>query len=162
MFEVGYRIGRLRQNKGWTQEELASRSGIRQANLSKIERGVQDLTVSTLLRICSSLDIPAAAVFDESPAEKPSFSWTRPALEEVAKAVVRGTVRGLKKEKKEMVELLKDVIPGLRRRVSSKRAYQSWYQLRKKLSGQEIRTLLERVQDARQRFREKSTHPPVF
>ena len=160
MLSVGYQITRLRQNRGWTQERLASRSGIRQANLSKIERGVQDLTVSTLLRICSSLEVPPAAVFDERPPGK-SFVWTRFVLERVAQAVF-APVRGLKKEEKEIVELLKNVVPGVRRRLSSKRAYQSWYELRQKLPDQEIRSLLERVQDARQRIHEKNPYPSVF
>ena len=158
MFPIGYQITRLRQNRGWTQEKLASHSGIRQANLSKIERGLQDLTVTTLLRICSSLEIPPAAFFEERRPEK-SFLWTRSVLERVARAAL-GSARGLKKEEKEIVELLKNVVPGFSRRLSSKQAYQSWFELRQKLSDQEIRSLLERVQDARQRIGyEKSTHP---
>ena len=37
MFPIGPRITSLRTQKGWTQVELAFRSGIPQANLSKIE-----------------------------------------------------------------------------------------------------------------------------
>ena len=160
MIPVGYQITRLRQSKEWTQEELASRSGIRQANLSKIERGVQDLTVSTLLRICSSLGVSPAAIFEEPPPGR-TFLWTRPVLERVARAAL-GSTRRLKKEEKEIAELLKDIVPGFRRRLSSKQVYSSWYQLRQKLTAQEIHSLLERVQDARLRSHEKSAHPQVL
>ncbi len=148
MFEVGYRIGRLRQNKGWTQEELASRSGIRQANLSRIESSTQDVTLTTFLRICSSLGVPPENFFVDQ--EEKAFLWTRTKLERVSKAVV-GSTHKLKGKEKEIADLLRNVIPGFNRRLSTKRVYQSWLELREKLSDQEIRSLVERVRDAQQR-----------
>jgi len=148
---VGLRICHLRRQKRVTQAELAGQSGIPQPNLSRIERGEQDPTVSTLLRICSSLEISPAEFFQKQPAGT-SFRWTRSALERLARAVT-GSSEKLTAEEKKIVEFLKDEIPGCRRRLSSRRVYQSWSELRQSLSREEIRALVERIHDARQRSR---------
>ena len=149
MFPIGYHIAFQRKKKGLTQAGLARHSGIPQPNLSRIERGEQDPTVSTLLRICSSLGISPAEFFKKDEAGT-SFRWTRSALERVARAVV-GFSEKLSGEEKQIVELLKDEIPGERRRLSSKRVYQSWSRLKQRLSREEIKTLVEHIRDVKQR-----------
>ena len=141
----------IRQRQGLTQAELASRTGISQANLSKIERGEQDPTVSTVLRICSALGIPPAEIFkEETPRE--TLQWTRPRLERLAKAAL-GFEEELDEEEKKIVELLKVVLPHPRgRRLSSKKVYASWYELKQRLSEKEIKTLVERVGNAQTRL----------
>lgn len=160
MLTIGERIRDFRRQKGWTQAGLAGRSGIPQPNLSRIEAGEQDPTVSTVLRICSALGVRPAEIFEDRPVPRP-VRWTRNALERVAKAVV-GSPGKLTEPEKEIVELLKDEIPGCRRRLSTKRIYQSWSELKRRLSREEIRTLLERIRDAEQRKHEKGRHSPVF
>lgn len=149
MFEIGYQIVIQRREKGLTQAGLARRSGVPQPNLSRIERGEQDPTVSTLLRICSSLEISPADFFQKQKAGK-SFRWTRSTLERLARAV-NGSSEKLTAEEKKIVGFLKDEIPGCRRRLSSKRVYQSWSGLKQSLSREEIRALIERIHDAGQR-----------
>ena len=149
MLAIGYQITFLRKQKGLTQAGLARRSGIPQPNLSRIERGEQDPTLSTFFKICSSLNVHPAEIFKRSPKKK-HILWTRSALERVAHSVV-GSSENLGEGEREIVELLKDIIPGFRRRLSSRRVYQSWSELRQRLSREEIRALLERVHDARQR-----------
>ena len=46
-----------------TQMELVQKTGIPQPNVSNIERGKQDLTVSTLLKICSALEAHPGDLF---------------------------------------------------------------------------------------------------
>ena len=41
--------------KGFTQKELAKASGINQSDISKIEKGIANPTVTTLKRIASAL-----------------------------------------------------------------------------------------------------------
>lgn len=56
---IGRMIGRARRNLGLTQDDLASRAGIRQAYLSAIERGqALGLTTNVFLEICSCLGVP--------------------------------------------------------------------------------------------------------
>jgi ribosome-binding protein aMBF1 (putative translation factor) len=46
----------LRLARGWTQAELAERSGIDQADISRIERGLSNATEATLGRLAEVLD----------------------------------------------------------------------------------------------------------
>lgn len=45
----------LRLTRGWTQAELAERSGIDQADISRIERGLSNATEATLGRLAEVL-----------------------------------------------------------------------------------------------------------
>lgn len=53
----GGALREAREAKGWTQRELAQRSGATQANISKIETGQVDLQLSTLLELARFLDL---------------------------------------------------------------------------------------------------------
>ena len=46
----------LRLARGWTQIELAERSGISQADISRIERGLSNATEATLGKLADVLD----------------------------------------------------------------------------------------------------------
>ena len=54
---VGKNFGRLRQEKGLTQEELATRSGFSQQYLSGLERGQRNPTVVTLYELAQALGV---------------------------------------------------------------------------------------------------------
>ena len=87
MLNPGLKICECRSRKGWTQAELAARAGIAQANLSNIEKGKRDLTVSMLVRLAAALEIrPAQLIEEKIPAQ--TFRLTRRQIETLAKAVV--------------------------------------------------------------------------
>ena len=46
----------LRLAHGWTQTELAERSGVDQGDISRIERGLSNATEATLGRLAAALD----------------------------------------------------------------------------------------------------------
>lgn len=52
---IGERIRDERQKKRLTQDELASRIGLKRASITNVERGRQQLLVHTLLQIAESL-----------------------------------------------------------------------------------------------------------
>lgn len=52
---IGERIRDERQKKRLTQDELASRIGLKRASITNVERGRQQLLVHTLLQIADSL-----------------------------------------------------------------------------------------------------------
>lgn len=54
-YEVMKAMIRARTEQGITQEELAKRTGIRQSNISRIERGLSSPNVSTLHQIAQGL-----------------------------------------------------------------------------------------------------------
>ncbi len=59
---LGRKIRRLRQEKGWSQEEFADKCGIGRAHMSLIERGQQNLTLATLHTICDVLGTSMATI----------------------------------------------------------------------------------------------------
>ena len=60
VFEQAYGLAmqlvELRERRGWTQAELASRCGVDQGDISRIERGSTSPTARTLQRIADALD----------------------------------------------------------------------------------------------------------
>jgi transcriptional regulator with XRE-family HTH domain len=57
LFGRNVRAARLAQ--GWTQEELAHRSGLASVQVSRIERGKREVRITTLLRLVRALDVSA-------------------------------------------------------------------------------------------------------
>jgi transcriptional regulator with XRE-family HTH domain len=53
-----------RQAAGMTQEAVSDASGIHVTEVSRIERGLRDPRVSTMLRLAAALDVPASALVD--------------------------------------------------------------------------------------------------
>jgi DNA-binding Xre family transcriptional regulator len=54
---VGKIIMTTRQAKGLSQGDLAELSGIRQPDISKIEKGKENITLVTLIRLCRTLEL---------------------------------------------------------------------------------------------------------
>lgn len=55
-FRLGAEFSLLRKEAGLTQDELAERTGIDQAEISRIERGASNATEDTLARLAQELD----------------------------------------------------------------------------------------------------------
>lgn len=53
---VGDNCARLRRERGWTQEELAERSGLSQQYLSDLERGKRNPTIVTVYELALALE----------------------------------------------------------------------------------------------------------
>ncbi len=63
-YYIGGQLALLRKRRGMTQVELALQSGVEQADISKIERGVGNPTEDTLARIGKVLGAHLAFVDD--------------------------------------------------------------------------------------------------
>jgi len=63
------RLTQLRREAGWTLDELASRSGIPKATLSRLERGESSPTASLLGRLCAAHGRPMSRLLAEVEAE---------------------------------------------------------------------------------------------
>lgn len=53
--KFGRKVRAARQARGWTQVELAERSGLAPIQVSRVERGVREVRLTTLLRLLSAL-----------------------------------------------------------------------------------------------------------
>ena len=154
--EIGQAIARMRKQKGWGQSELAERATIPQPNLSAIETGRRDLTVSTLCRLALALEVPAASLLDEATDLRPSLGpLTRSRVEKMARAVVAGREK-LSAPEKKAVFLLKSLAPETAvRRFSSRQATEAWTSLKGLIGAANVKILLEKVRDAAQRQRHR-------
>lgn len=54
---VGDNCARIRKARGWTQEELAERSGLSQQYLSGLERGRRNPTIVTIYELAQALKV---------------------------------------------------------------------------------------------------------
>lgn len=60
---LGSRIARLRERKGWTQQELADRADMHQTYLCGVEGGNRNCTIDVLERIAEALGKPIGDLF---------------------------------------------------------------------------------------------------
>lgn len=60
----GANVRAARNAKGWTQEELAHESGLATVQVSRIERGVREIRLTTLARLLTALDVSPDLLLD--------------------------------------------------------------------------------------------------
>lgn len=60
---LGKRVKSLRQDRGLTQERLAERTNLSVNYLSRIERGLENPTLATMLRLAQALKIEPLDLF---------------------------------------------------------------------------------------------------
>lgn len=148
MLPIGYQICLRRLERKLTQEELAHRVGIPQPNLSNIEKGKQDITVSTLRRIAGALATRPGEFFSGVTEKQKNFS-SRRSLERIARIIAGGQKASTAKEQ-EIVERFKQLIPG-KQKVQLRGLHRAWLELRVQFSSEEINTVHERVEEYRRR-----------
>jgi transcriptional regulator with XRE-family HTH domain len=53
----GQNVREARLARGWTQEDLSSASGLAVVQVSRVERGVREIRLTTLLRLLTALEL---------------------------------------------------------------------------------------------------------
>ncbi|MFC0387578.1 helix-turn-helix domain-containing protein [Muricoccus vinaceus] len=66
---VGARIRELRQGRDMTLEAVAEAAGLDKGYLSRLERGMKNPSIATVLRLSEALGVPVAELFGERLAE---------------------------------------------------------------------------------------------
>ena len=56
---------RLRQSKGWSQEEFAHEAGLHRTYVSDLERGARNPTITVVDKLAVALGVNAGALLDE-------------------------------------------------------------------------------------------------
>jgi transcriptional regulator with XRE-family HTH domain len=59
----GQRVRRLREAKGWTQEELAEKADIHRTYLGGIERGLRNVALRNIAKIAQAFDLSLSEFF---------------------------------------------------------------------------------------------------
>jgi len=62
--KIGFRIKEIREAKGISQQDLASNCNFEKANMSRIEAGRTNFTISTLYKISQALEITISELVD--------------------------------------------------------------------------------------------------
>lgn len=56
-------VGRIRESKGLTQEQLGWAAGLHQTAVARIESGDRQPTLPTIFKIAAGLEVPPAELF---------------------------------------------------------------------------------------------------
>lgn len=68
---IGARLKEIRGSKGITQEQLSEMVGINPKYLSSIERGKENPTLNTILKLAETLDVGLNDIFSDIQVEDP-------------------------------------------------------------------------------------------
>lgn len=69
MLKIGERIRQARLQRGLSQGDLESRTGLLRCYLSRVENGHTEPSLQTLVRLAAALDMPLVGFFAEAAAE---------------------------------------------------------------------------------------------
>lgn len=61
---LGQNVRRLRQEKGWSQEDYADRAGIHRTYVSDIERGFRNPTITVVEKLATPLEVEPGRLMD--------------------------------------------------------------------------------------------------
>lgn len=61
---LGWNVKKLREAKGWSQEEFAFEADIHRTYISDIERGARNPTIQILDKLAKSLNVEPARLLD--------------------------------------------------------------------------------------------------
>lgn len=145
-----------RLHRGLTQQELAERAHLPRPNLSAIERGHREVSLSTLRALALALDVSPGSLVDGVAPPRPEVpgTFTRRVLERIADGVVGGAQ--VHTDERWLVRLLRQVVrhrveaaagrrgaPRRGRRVTEA----AWTSLRARVPSAILQNLLERIDD---------------
>ena len=61
---LGTNVRRLREEKGWSQEDYADRAGIHRTYVSDIERGKRNPTVTVVEKLAGPFEVASGRLLD--------------------------------------------------------------------------------------------------
>jgi transcriptional regulator with XRE-family HTH domain len=95
MSGVGEEVKRLRQAKGWTQEQLAVYAGSSQPTVNLLEAGKRNPSAATLEKIARALEVEVVDLFPKPQASQPSLedAAQSEALQEALAVLFQGLAR---------------------------------------------------------------------
>jgi transcriptional regulator with XRE-family HTH domain len=95
MSGVGEEVKRLRQAKGWTQEQLAVYAGSSQPTVNLLEAGKRNPSASTLEKLARALEVEVVDLFPKPQTPQPSLedAAQSEALQEALAVLFQGLAR---------------------------------------------------------------------
>lgn len=102
LLTIGKRIRSLRKAAGMTQEELAEKADLHSTYIGQVERGEKNITVETLYKVTSALNISMAELFNCIPHDFKSPSFPELTFELVSNEDIN--------TQKRLFEVLKEIV----------------------------------------------------
>ena len=99
-FSLGERLRNLRQNRGMSQEQVAHIADITPAYLGQVERGTKNITVHTLEKVCTALNISLSDFFSTAKERDKS-------IDEVSNQILHQLHDKSKSEKQAVLKMVK-------------------------------------------------------
>lgn len=84
MLDVGERLRLLRQRMGYSQRDLARRSGVTNATISMIERNQTSPSIASLKKVLDGMSVPLAEFFGSDNEREEKVFFARDELTEIA------------------------------------------------------------------------------
>lgn len=111
MLTFGDNILLWRLHRSLSQERLAALSDLPRPNLSDIEKGKRDVTLSTIRSLASALNVSPGTLVNAEPPKPEQWkeNLTRESMERIANSVARGTYPRYSAER-HISTLLKEVL----------------------------------------------------
>lgn len=97
---IGSRIKQVRRAKGFSQEELSEKAEVSSKYLSSIERGNENPTLDTFIKLAQALDVELVELFHY--AEEKSLADTKKVLIDI-----------IKKSDKEKIDLAAKIVRAI-------------------------------------------------
>jgi transcriptional regulator with XRE-family HTH domain len=73
--ELGSEIRRLREEHGWTQNQLSVYAGVSQPTVNQIETGKRNPSTATVVKVAEALGVGASDLFPKAPAPSPELPF---------------------------------------------------------------------------------------
>ena len=146
-----------RLSRGLSQARLAGKARIPRPNISNIERGKRDVSLSTLRALAVALDVSPGTLADGIPPQDGGPPFSREILEKVASAVSKGRIPAGQKEGALVQRVLHLVQakkrahfnPGRGRGKIGRRSERAWLTASAQYPPAVIQSLVERVVEKR-------------
>ena len=157
-----------RLSRGFTQSALARRAGIPRPNLSAIECGRREVSLTTLRALAAGLDVRPGMLVDGAPpasGQRGQPALSRATIERIADAVAFNR-QVTEPDEQVVVEALRTLLSHRTRAVCHQRgrprtgrraAVAAWIQLKSLYGRSAIQTLADRVLE-RQRAHDSTSH----
>jgi transcriptional regulator with XRE-family HTH domain len=154
MIPFGENILLWRLHKSLSQEKLAALSGLPRPNLSDIEKGKRDVTLSTIRSLANALGVSPGTLANGEPPKRKNWEgdFSRESMERIALSVAQGKPPEDPTER-QMYRLLKDVLhcslhrARARQRhlpLPTRRGNRAWLILRALYSKETVNSLIMR------------------
>ena len=162
MITFGENILLWRLHRSLSQEQLAALSNIPRPNLSDIEKGKRDVTLSTIRYLAHALGVLPGILVNGEPPEYKKFKGdlSREFMEKIASSVARGKPPENQEERK-LYQLLRGVLSSSlkcaqttqkRLLLPTRKANQAWLQLRALYPPETVNSLIIRTREHAERI----------